>query len=225
MTILPVSWHSMGGGGVLMRSPPNKTNREADAKPRLLLAIEDRWRRAGLEPFLEDSGFHLVGGAPNLVLPDAPLSPDAIFETLARLHASWPSAFLLVLVPELSARYALPCLSAGATGVLPANVEPAALVAAIHSVLAGNVWAPRHLMARALSELSRPGSAPPSEIPVSRPFTPAENRVLQAVRNGLSNKEIARLLHVSESAVKFHVSHLLRKTGKTSRHQLQNAIR
>lgn len=120
-------------------SPPHETHGEAEAKPRLLLAIEDRWRRAGLESFLEASGFHLVGRAPNLVLTETPLSPDTISEALARLHARWPSAFLLAFAPELSARYALPCLSAGASGVLPTNVEPPTLIAAIRSVLAGNV--------------------------------------------------------------------------------------
>lgn len=50
--------------------------------------------------------------------------------------------------------------------------------------------------------------------------TPAEERVLAAVMQGLSNRAIASLLVVSSRTVESHISHLLAKTGCRSRTQL-----
>jgi DNA-binding NarL/FixJ family response regulator len=53
-------------------------------------------------------------------------------------------------------------------------------------------------------------------------LTPAEWRVAEAVRHGMSNSEFARHQMVSVDAVKFHVSNLLMKLGFSSRSQLRH---
>lgn len=52
-------------------------------------------------------------------------------------------------------------------------------------------------------------------------LTPAEWRVVEGVRHGLSNPAIARRLDISADAVKFHVGNALQKLGFDSRHQLR----
>jgi DNA-binding NarL/FixJ family response regulator len=52
------------------------------------------------------------------------------------------------------------------------------------------------------------------------PITPAESRVLQALKRGLSNRGIARELVVSPRTVESHISSLLAKTGCGNRTQL-----
>ena len=66
----------------------------------------------------------------------------------------------------------------------------------------------------------------PSEQPRGRPrsddlLTPAEWRVAEAVRHGLSNPEIARLQCVSTDAVKYHVANILQKLGLPGRNELR----
>jgi DNA-binding CsgD family transcriptional regulator len=56
--------------------------------------------------------------------------------------------------------------------------------------------------------------------PFPGPITPAEQRVLDLVREGLPNAEIAERLGVSVSAVKYHVSNMLSKLGLASREEL-----
>ena len=49
------------------------------------------------------------------------------------------------------------------------------------------------------------------------PLTPREHEVLDLVRQGLSNREIAHTLWIAESTVKVHVRHVLEKLGAKSR--------
>ncbi|WP_372406297.1 LuxR C-terminal-related transcriptional regulator [Streptomyces luteireticuli] len=57
-------------------------------------------------------------------------------------------------------------------------------------------------------------------VPTHTPLTSREAEVLQLVRRGLANKEIARRLGLSEKTVKFHVSNVLAKAHMASRAQL-----
>ena len=69
--------------------------------------------------------------------------------------------------------------------------------------------------------LPRPVPPPPTQ----EPITPAEQRVLNYVCAGYSNKEIARFLGKAEPTVKHQVSGCLRKFGLTSRTRLMAALR
>ncbi|MEU6995132.1 response regulator transcription factor [Streptomyces sp. NPDC046465] len=59
-----------------------------------------------------------------------------------------------------------------------------------------------------------------SAVPTHTPLTSRESEVLQLVRRGMANKEIARRLGLSEKTIKFHVSNVLAKAHVASRAQL-----
>ncbi|MFE4373234.1 LuxR C-terminal-related transcriptional regulator [Streptomyces sp. NPDC056835] len=59
-----------------------------------------------------------------------------------------------------------------------------------------------------------------SAVPTHEPLTSRESEVLQLVRRGMANKEIARRLGLSEKTIKFHVSNVLSKAHMASRAQL-----
>src|SRR5438876_849711 len=74
----------------------------------------------------------------------------------------------------------------------------------------------------------RPGnvSPMPTDQPRGRPryddlLTPAEWRVAEAVRHGLTNREIARRQGVSADAVKYHVANILQKLELSRRNELR----
>lgn len=66
----------------------------------------------------------------------------------------------------------------------------------------------------------KPTGRPPGRPRHPEPLTPAEQRVLQHLRQGKTNAEIAEELDVSADAVKYHVSNMLGKLGLESREQL-----
>lgn len=197
------------------------TARRRQARARVGLAIEDRWRRQGIEALLEAEGFAVGVRNVELVLADAPRPWRDIREELLRMRARFPGAAILVFIPELRFDYAEPCLRFGAMGVLHFNSDPGLILRAIDAVRRGNIWAPRNLMANAVRGLSEPPLKP--TVP-GLTFTRAERRILRALRDELTNKEIASLLRVSEATVKFHISRLLQKTHTASRHQLRRLV-
>ena len=103
-------------------------------------------------------------------------------------------------------------LQAGAAGFLYKDVDPDALVRAIRSVHDGHtVLAPE----AAGLVASQPGANARG----IAALTSREREVLALVAQGLSNREIARTLSVSEKTVKTHVSAVLAKLGVADRTQ------
>ncbi|MGE5553540.1 MAG: helix-turn-helix domain-containing protein [Betaproteobacteria bacterium] len=67
-----------------------------------------------------------------------------------------------------------------------------------------------------MGSLVRPGQ----QTPVLASLTPREREILTLIAKGHSNREIARLLYVSESTVKNHISSVYKKVGVTGRSRL-----
>lgn len=105
-------------------------------------------------------------------------------------------------------------LRAGADGYLLKDMEPEAMVDALRAAAAGRIVvsdALTHLMAAALRDDKRPQSASEAGL------TGREQAILVHIAAGLSNKQIARELDITEGTVKVHVKHLLRKLNFRSR--------
>ena len=189
-------------------------------RPVLLLLESDPWRRESLVAFLAAEGYDVstedAAGRPEpelilFGLGDEPGSPTPRIERVRLRH---PEAKVLVVVREVTARTTFPCLMAGVKGVLPHTAGPAELRHALRCVREGTLWTPRAVLSEWVERVSRLGLGHTSA------FTRSEQRVLEAVRDELPNKEIARRLGVTEATVKFHVGKLLKKTGSADRREL-----
>ncbi len=190
------------------------------ARAALLLLEGDPWRRESLVAFLSGEGFDVatddVAGAPDpefvlLDLSDEPGSPTARIE---RVRVRYPEAKLVAFVREVNARTTFPCLMAGVKGILPHAAGAAELRNALRCIREGSLWTPRAVLSEWVERVARLG------LGNGNAFTRSEQRVLEAVRDELSNKEIARRLGVTEATVKFHVGKLLKKTGAADRREL-----
>lgn len=185
----------------------------------LLLLEGDPWRAESLEVFLRAEGFDVSrdersAHGPRLVIVNHCAEASPIQARLERLRTQFPDAKILVFVREVDAKTAFPCLVAGVKGVLPFDARPDELRAAIDCVLNGSLWTPRPVLSAWVDRVVRIG------LGGGNAFTRSEQRVLEGVREDLSNKEIAHRLGVTEATVKFHVSKLLRKTGARDRREL-----
>ena len=143
--------------------------------------------------------------SPDIVLLDLKLpgmDGIAVLQPLAAVGLR-----VLVLTSATDPAAASQAIRGGAAGVLYKDIDPDALVRAIRSVHDGNVL----LAPEAASSLVR-GSA-------ANTLTPREREVLAGIAEGRSNREIARLLRVSEKTVKAHVSSVLAKLGVQDRTQ------
>ena len=178
--------------------------------------------RSGLRSMLapvEGSGVEVVGEAGSLSAADSD-SSGADVVLLAGDEVAEGAAFapvddeegpaLLVLSDDEGAVLGLRSLSLRGWGVVSPDASPEELAAAIIAVGQGLVVLPRGMSERLIE-------APVAVDEPTEPLTGRESEVLKAIGRGLSNKMIARELHISEHTVKFHVSSLYAKLGVASR--------
>src|SRR3954451_4519189 len=212
-----------------VRAPP------PDESVSVLIADDQALVRAGFRAILETQpGITVVGEAhdgrdavhlarhrrPDVVLMDIQMPDLDGIEATRRILAEagdHPVAVLMLTTFDLN-EYVYEALRAGASGFLLKDVLPEQLVAAVRVVAAGDGLIAPTITKRLIEQFAR--SAPPSTPPPAlESLTPREVEVLTLVARGLSNREIADELVLSEATVKTHIKRLLSKLDVRDRVQ------
>ncbi len=132
--------------------------------------------------------------------------PDSCsIDDLENYFIERPKAKIIVLAEHAGDAEISKALKKGAAGYICKDVSPEDLVDAIRTVAAGSKYIPAAI-AQVLSENIG-----------QEELTPAESNVLRMIVGGMSNKEIAFTLDVSENTVKSHVSNIFGKIGVSDR--------
>lgn len=190
---------------------------------RLLIADDHPVVRAGLRDMLSDEpGLEVVGDAgdgaealasvekldPDVVLMDLRMPGVDGVEAITRITAGHPATRILVLTTYDSDADILRAIEAGATGYLLKDTPREELYDAIRATARGEPV----LASTVTSSLMKKVREPESERLSDR-----ETEVLASVARGLSNREIACSLHLSEATVKTHLIHVFNKLGVADR--------
>lgn len=138
------------------------------------------------------------------------------FEGLLQIRTAWPRLPVVVVSGHEDNRIIREALSYGVAGFIPKSVRKADLAAAISDVMEGAVYVPASYEAGPANEESQDRAELVKRLAT---LTPQQLRVLQMLRQGLLNKQIAYELQVGETTVKAHVSEILRKLSVYSRTQ------
>ena len=154
---------------------------------------------------------------PDLILLDNHLPGVRGIEALPSLQQAAPGAKVLMLTVSEDEDDLADALRAGASGYVLKTIEGDALVDAIQRCVRGESVVSPELTSKLIGAL-RSASQPEAVDPLAS-LSPREREIVQLVANGLSNKEIARSLDITEATVKIHVQHLLRKLNLKSRVQ------
>ncbi|HUN85414.1 MAG TPA: response regulator transcription factor [Terracidiphilus sp.] len=136
-------------------------------------------------------------------------------QTLSEMRRSRPGLRLIVIGPAGNDELIMESIIAGARAYLDGTAGPAAIRAALEVVIAGSIWAPRHLLSNLIDRLL--SSPDVSRTNGSVLLTDREREVLDLILLARSNREIARALGIEARTVKAHVSRLMRKTGTENR--------
>jgi len=156
---------------------------------------------------------------PDVVLMDVRMPVmDGIEATRQIAAATENGPRILILTTFDLDDYVYDALQAGASGFLLKDVPAESLFDAVRVIAGGEALLAPTITRRLIAEFARlrPRQVRPEAL---SELTPRETEILGLVAEGLSNREIAERLVLSDETVKTHVSHVLRKLGLRDRAQ------
>jgi DNA-binding NarL/FixJ family response regulator len=201
---------------------------------RVLVVDDDALMRAGLRGVLDsDPGIEVVGEAgdgreavyrcrflePEVVLMDVRMPDLDGISATRELLAAHPQVRVMVLTTFEQDDYIFGALAAGASGFLLKRTPPEELVAAVHTVAAGDSLLSPSVTSRVIERMARRPAPDEERERRIADLTPREQEVFALIARGLSNGEIAAELVIEESTVKTHVKRILGKLGARDRVQ------
>jgi RNA polymerase sigma factor (sigma-70 family) len=193
---------------------------------RVLIVDDDALMRAGLRGVLaSDESIEVAGEAddgrqaayrtrllkPDVVLMDVRMPDLDGISATREVLAAFPDVKVVILTTFEQDDYIFGALNAGASGFLLKRTRPEELIAAVHTVAAGEALLSPSVTRTVIERTAQQPTPDTSARDRLDELTPREREVLTLIAHGLSNGEIAAALVVEESTVKTHVKRILRK--------------
>jgi DNA-binding NarL/FixJ family response regulator len=212
----------------------------AGEKTTILLVDDHALFRVGVRNILEkEPDFDIVGEAdetrsafdlsvqlsPDIILMDLSLPAPGGIETTQRIKRELPSAGIIVLAVNEDEDALFDAIKAGAAAFILKDVAPDDLVAIIRRVAGGEylindkVFAKPAVASRVLKEFRELAIYGQEAAPIFAPLSPREVEILDNIAQGMTNKQVAYALSISEQTVKNHMSSILRKLSVNDRTQ------
>ncbi|MFF9479280.1 response regulator [Streptomyces sp. NPDC014733] len=210
------------------------TTPTADTAIRVFLVDDHEVVRRGLCDLIDDEpGMEVVGEAatadqavargpalrPDVAVLDVRLPDGDGISVCRELRSRMPGLACLMLTSFDDEDALLDAIMAGAAGYVLKQIQGADLVAAVRTVATGQSMLDPATTARLMRSLRGPGEAAAPEEERLAVLSERERAVLDLIGEGLTNRQIANRLHLSEKTVKNHISRLLGKLGVERRVQ------
>lgn len=140
-------------------------------------------------------------------------------ELLVDLVAS-TTAKIALHIPKMDHLLAVSALRHGIRGFIPHSSNEIDLAHAINCIAEGEIWASRKLLSDAFTQSQPMNRQVIQHHNDQEDLTPREQEIVERLCSGLSNKEIARELNISDKTVKTHLQRIYKKSHVHSRLQL-----
>jgi DNA-binding NarL/FixJ family response regulator len=225
-------------GSERRRGGPDRRN--PDAKVKILLVDDHALFRVGMRQTLErEPDFEIVAEAedprgafdaaqthsPDIVLLDLSISPPGGIETTQRIKREVPATAIIALAVQEDEDQLFEAIKAGAAAFILKDISPEDLVTIIRRVNTGEylindkVFARPAVASRVLKEFRELAVYGQEAAPIFAPLSPREVEILDNIAKGMTNKQVAYALSISEQTVKNHMSSILRKLSVNDRTQ------
>lgn len=214
--------------------------RGGDAKVKILLVDDHALFRVGMRQILErEQDFEIVAEAedsrtafeaaqsvlPDIILLDLSIPAPGGIETTQRIKREVPSTGIIALAVEEDEDQLFDAIKAGAAAFILKDISPDDLVMIIRRVNSGEylindkVFSRPAVASRVLKEFRELAVYGQEAAPIFAPLSPREVEILDNIAKGMTNKQVAYALSISEQTVKNHMSSILRKLSVNDRTQ------
>ena len=221
------------------RGGPDRRNADGE-RTKILIVDHHALFRVGIANILgREPDFDVVGEAddsrsavdraletsPDIILMDLSLSAPGGIETTQRIKRELPSTGIIVLAVSEDEDALFDAIKAGAAAFILKDVGPDDLVTIIRRVVSGEylindkVFAKPSVASRVLKEFRELAVYGQEAAPIFAPLSPREVEILDNIAQGMTNKQVAYALSISEQTVKNHMSSILRKLSVNDRTQ------
>jgi len=202
---------------------------------RVLIVDDDHLMRAGLAELLAgEPDVEIVGQAatgreaversrrlgPDVVLMDVRMPDMDGIAATAELARVAPDTRILILTTFEQDDYIFGALRAGASGFLLKRTPPEELIAAVHTVAAGDSLLSPSVTSRVIDRMAQQPTPDVADQAKLAELTPREREILELVAAGFSNREIASRLVIEDATVRSHIRRILMKLGLRDRVQI-----
>ncbi|MEU2231636.1 response regulator [Streptomyces vietnamensis] len=211
------------------------TDLPADTAPTRVFLVDDHEVvRRGLHDLIDDEpDMEVVGEAataeqalargpalrPDVAVLDVRLPDGDGISVCRELRSRMPELACLMLTSFDDEDALLDAIMAGAAGYVLKQIKGSDLVSAVRTVATGQSMLDPATTARLMHSLRDPEAAKPPEDERLAALSERERSVLELIGEGLTNRQIAKQLYLSEKTVKNHISRLLGKLGVERRVQ------
>jgi DNA-binding NarL/FixJ family response regulator len=156
----------------------------------------------------------------DVVLLDSASASVLSRQRVTRIRDLNPNAQVLMVGMDVDESAFLRAVRAGVSGYLLNDASAADVIAAIRAVARGEAVCPAQLCKVLFDTVARPREFIPSVRNIGLRLTRRQQELLPMIARGLTNKEIASDLNLSEQTVKNHIHRMLRKMGANDRLQV-----
>ncbi len=222
------------------RGGGNDRRTQSFERMKILIVDDHALFRVGIRQILErEPDFEIVAEAddartaldaafatnPDVILMDLSLPAPGGIETTQRVKRELPASAIVVLSTDEDEDALFEAIKAGAAAFILKDIAPEDLVMVIRRVVAGEylindkVFSKPAVASRVLKEFRELAVYGQEAAPIFAPLSPREVEILDNIAQGMTNKQVAYALSISEQTVKNHMSSILRKLSVNDRTQ------
>jgi DNA-binding NarL/FixJ family response regulator len=183
-----------------------------------LLSKKDDIRIVGSGPYSSQILEQILAVQPQVVVLDSVTKALCQDGVIRRLRQAEPEVKVVMVGMEADESVFLRLVQEGVLGYVLTDASAAEVWRAIRCVAGGEAVCPPSLSVALFRSVANPPiSLTGVRLQRSHDFSPRQQQLAQLIRQGLSNKEVAAQLNLSEQTVKNHVHRMLRKVGASDR--------
>jgi DNA-binding NarL/FixJ family response regulator len=226
-------------GSERRRGGPDRRT-ESFERVRILIVDDHALFRMGIRGILQqEPDLEVVGEAddprsaldaafatnPDVILMDLSLPAPGGIDTTQRIRRELPATAIVVLSTDEDEEALFESIKAGAAAFILKDIAPEDLVMIVRRVSAGEflindkVFSKPAVASRVLKEFRELAVYGQEAAPIFAPLSPREVEILDNIAQGMTNKQVAYALSISEQTVKNHMSSILRKLSVNDRTQ------